>query len=262
MSDFTIAFIVLISIIGIMSIFALMIALQSAGEAARREKSGRFPAAVEISLGISETMALVRNTLLQKDFAGVRYSIADDNAVSGCTEAIATGVPSDGFSQQAIDISMLMYFTKVTDEVTRIERNFIVRSLIDEDVNRVVLATNAAFAKIASDLTHSPLSTGRLTESSAATSALPLSQILKDEIVASKAGPQTTISPAPASDFVPEAVFLPDPPSLPTSVIKPVTPDSLTSATEEDLASNTCSSCNYPLDAGFSFCLHCGKAPQ
>lgn len=236
-------FLVMISMIGILSIAALAVSAHFAGRAISLENSARFPDPVEICLEKLEAMALVRNALMFLNLSGVKYKITDDDLVTGCIEATASGILNGVPDDDLVDISMSVVFTTVTDQLTRIERNYIVRSLNDKNAIIVIQQTNNAFDKLFISLLNSSPEIKKQAE--------PLKgRSISQPPLQSKLSP-AQIADVPKSDTLETTVdFLPAAEAVPLVVQQNL---------HRESSVKICPSCNYPLDAGFSFCLHCGR---
>ncbi len=214
----------------------------------KRAGCSRFPPAISVVCDQSESMEIVHNFLLQEDFGGCNWKITDEDPVKSCIRAVLSGTPP-GAAQRTVEILLCVFFGDSGASQTRVEWSFVVNCGIDKDVNSILKKTNLVFEKAFSKR---QISTARAVES-AITNSLARQDKLASMLLAAaeKAESPTTVAEAKVIET----------PKLETPKLETPKLDRPIEAPSAPVGDpKKCPTCDYALDAAFSFCLHCGAS--
>lgn len=220
----------------------------------KRAGFNRFPPAICVALDQNEAMDMVHDLLLQADFVGCNWQINDEDSVNSCIRAVLAGTPP-GAGQRIVEILIYVFLGNLGLAQTRVEWSFIVNCGTDEDVNLILRKTNLVFEKAFLQkkliVSQSP---GQLAITNSLARQVKLALALVAEAEESEsAGPlQAEVEFVSLAEPVPMPVQEPIPSPVPTPM---PTPGPLPGTAD---SAKSCPTCNYHLDAAFSFCLHCG----
>jgi|GEM_PF-1040149 len=229
-------------------------AIYSLQASSKRAGFNRFPPAICVALDQNEAMDMVHDLLLQADFVGCNWQINDEDSVNSCIRAVLAGTPP-GAGQRIVEILIYVFLGNLGLAQTRVEWSFIVNCGTDEDVNLILRKTNLVFEKAFLQkkliVSQSP---GQLAITNSLARQVKLALALVAEAEESEsAGPlQAEVEFVSLAEPVPMPVQEPIPSPVPTPM---PTPGPLPGTAD---SAKSCPTCNYHLDAAFSFCLHCG----